>query len=36
LLRELALGGLRDRKVTPALLDFLPELPVAALHEVVN
>lgn len=31
---ELALGGLRDRKVTLALLDFLPELPVAELHEV--
>ncbi|SPE19097.1 Ribonuclease VapC [Candidatus Sulfotelmatomonas gaucii] len=31
---ELAFGGLRDRKVTLALLDFLPELPVAELHEV--
>jgi len=31
---ELALGGLRDRKMTLALLDFLPELPVAELHEV--
>ncbi len=31
---ELALGGLRDRKATLALLDFLPELPVAELHEV--
>ncbi len=31
---ELSLGGLRDRKVTLASLDFLPELPVAELHEV--
>jgi predicted nucleic acid-binding protein len=31
---ELALGGLRDRKVTLASLDLLPELPVAELHEV--
>ena len=31
---ELALGGLRDRKLTLASLDFLPELPVAELHEV--
>lgn len=31
---ELALGGLRDRKMTLASLDILPELPVAELHEV--
>jgi predicted nucleic acid-binding protein len=31
---ELALGGFRDRMETLALLDFLPELPVAELHEV--
>jgi predicted nucleic acid-binding protein len=31
---ELALGGLRDRKMTLASLEFLPELPVAELHEV--
>jgi predicted nucleic acid-binding protein len=31
---ELALGGLRDRKVTLASLDLLPELPFAELHEV--
>lgn len=31
---ELALGGLRDRTVTLASLDLLPELPVAELHEV--
>lgn len=31
---ELALGGLRDRMMTLASLDFVPELPVAELHEV--
>jgi predicted nucleic acid-binding protein len=31
---ELALGGLRDRMMTLASLEFLPELPVAELHEV--
>jgi hypothetical protein len=31
---ELALGGLRDRAMTLASLEFLPELPVAELHEV--
>lgn len=31
---ELALGGLRDRKVTLASFDLLPQLPVAELHEV--
>ena len=31
---ELALGGLRDRAVTLASLDLLPELPIAELHEV--
>lgn len=31
---ELALGGLRDRKVTLGSFDLLPELPVAELHEV--
>ena len=31
---ELALGGLRDRKVALASLDLLPELPLADLHEV--
>lgn len=31
---ELALGGLRDRRVALTSLDLLPELPVAELHEV--
>jgi hypothetical protein len=31
---ELALGGLRDRDLTLASLELLPELPVAGLHEV--
>ena len=31
---ELALGGLRDRWMTLASLESLPELPVAELHEV--
>ena len=31
---ELALGGLRDRMMTLASLEFLPELPVAELHEI--
>lgn len=31
---ELALGGLRDRMMTLASLEFIPELPVAELHEV--
>ena len=31
---ELALGGLRDRMMTLVSLEFLPELPVAELHEV--
>jgi hypothetical protein len=31
---ELALGGLRDRMMTLASLEFLPELPVAELPEV--
>ncbi len=31
---ELALGSLRDRMMTLASLEFLPELPVAELHEV--
>jgi predicted nucleic acid-binding protein len=31
---ELALGGLRDREMTLASLESLPELPVAELHEV--
>jgi len=31
---ELALGGLHDRDMTLASLEFLPELPVAELHEV--
>jgi predicted nucleic acid-binding protein len=31
---ELALGGLRDRVMTLASLEFLPELPVAELQEV--
>jgi predicted nucleic acid-binding protein len=31
---ELALGGLRDRELTLASLELLPELPVAELHEV--
>jgi predicted nucleic acid-binding protein len=31
---ELALGGLRDRDLTLASLELLPELPVAELHEV--
>ena len=31
---ELALGGLQDRMMTLASLEFLPELPVAELHEV--
>ncbi len=31
---ELALGGLRDRMMTLSSLEFLPELPVAELHEV--
>jgi predicted nucleic acid-binding protein len=31
---ELALGGLHDREMTLASLEFLPELPVAELHEV--
>jgi predicted nucleic acid-binding protein len=31
---ELALGGLRDRMITLASLELLPELPVAELHEV--
>jgi predicted nucleic acid-binding protein len=31
---ELALGGLRDREMTLASLETLPELPVAELHEV--
>jgi hypothetical protein len=31
---ELALGGLRDRRMTLASLASLPELPVAELHEV--
>jgi predicted nucleic acid-binding protein len=31
---ELALGGLRDRRMTLASLEFLPELPVAELPEV--
>lgn len=31
---ELALGGLRDRAMTLASLEFLPELPVAEIDEV--
>lgn len=31
---ELALGGLRDRVMTLASLEFIPKLPVAELHEV--
>jgi predicted nucleic acid-binding protein len=31
---ELALGGLPDRMMTIASLEFLPELPVAELNEV--
>ena len=31
---ELALGGLRDRVMTLASLEFIPEVPVAELHEV--
>ena len=31
---ELALGGLRDRMMTLASLEMLPELPVAELQEV--
>lgn len=31
---ELSLGGLRDRKMTLASLESLPEVPVAELHEV--
>lgn len=31
---ELALGGLRNRAMTLASLEFLPALPVAELHEV--
>jgi predicted nucleic acid-binding protein len=31
---ELALGGLRDREMTLASLEALPELPVAELEEV--
>ena len=31
---ELALGSLRDRVMTLASLEFLPELPVAEVHEV--
>jgi predicted nucleic acid-binding protein len=31
---ELALGGLRDRWMTLASLESLPELPVAEVHEV--
>lgn len=31
---ELALGGLRNRTMTLASLELLPQLPVAELHEV--
>ena len=34
IIAELALGGLRDRRMTLASLEFLPELPVAELPEV--
>jgi len=34
IIAELALGGLRDRMMTLASLELLPQLPVAELHEV--
>lgn len=36
IIAELALGSLKQRASTLALLDFLPRAPVAQMHEVRN